>query len=252
MKGLFWHWLHVQLHAHAPNLHERGLYHNDELLSNLSYFEVWVVATTWTYLKINIKSVCVCCRAGRVHELTESSHSKFKMIWHQFSTVQFPSNQLVWKVCSVQFWACGPSASIQLSSVQARFCPLSLQLFGSSRGTVLGPLQQKSQPAGQGFVAWAEGWCALLAVLAYLSGMWCGVRVMQIQSKNHLQKVCSVQFACLIGSTASSFSSVHELFQPWCVAWKELTQNPILTSTFFLQSSISFGGTGIPVVRLYI
>ena len=25
---------------------------------------------------------------------------------------------------------------------------------------VLGPLQRKSQPAGLGFVAWVEGWCA--------------------------------------------------------------------------------------------
>ena len=34
-------------------------------------------------------------RAGRVRELTRSSLSKFKMVWHQFSTVQFPSHQFV-------------------------------------------------------------------------------------------------------------------------------------------------------------
>ena len=42
-------------------------------------------------------------RAGRVHELSRSSRSKFKMVLHQFSSVQFPSRQLAWKVRSVQF-----------------------------------------------------------------------------------------------------------------------------------------------------
>ena len=55
-------------------------------------------------------------RAGTVRELTRFSRSKFKMVWHQFSTVQFPSHQFVWEVRSVQFRACGRSASVQFSS----------------------------------------------------------------------------------------------------------------------------------------
>ena len=42
-------------------------------------------------------------RAGRVHELSRSSRSKFKMVLHQFISVQFSSRQLAWKVRSVQF-----------------------------------------------------------------------------------------------------------------------------------------------------
>ena len=53
-----------------------------------------------------------------------------------------------------------------------------------------------------------EIWYALLAVLACLSGVWSGVGVTQIQFKIALKRVRSVQFACLIGSAASSFSSV--------------------------------------------
>ena len=63
-------------------------------------------------------------RAGRVGELTRSSRSEFKMIWHQFSTVQFPSHQLAWEVCLVHLM--GPpifqrsvsSVSSSLSLVQ--------------------------------------------------------------------------------------------------------------------------------------
>ena len=109
-------------------------------------------------------------RAGRVRELTRSSRSKFKMVWHQFSTVQFPCLQLVWKVRSVQFGA--SSASVQFSSVQARFSPSSLQLFGRGRGKFLGPIQQKSRPASTGFIAWVEGGLCLLAMPAYSSVMW--------------------------------------------------------------------------------
>ena len=42
-------------------------------------------------------------RSGRVRELTRSSRLKFKMVWHQFSTVRCHSHQLVWKVRSFQF-----------------------------------------------------------------------------------------------------------------------------------------------------
>ena len=128
-------------------------------------------------------NISVATRAGRVRELMRSFRSKFKMVWQQFSTVQFPGHQFVRKVRSVQFGTWGPSASVQFNSVQARFSPLSLQLFGRGRGTVLGPLHQKYQPAGPGLVAWVKGWCTLLAMLAHLSGMCCGVRVTQIQLK---------------------------------------------------------------------
>ena len=147
-------------------------------------------------------------RAGRVRELARSSRSKFTLVWHQFSTVQFPRHQFVWKVLSTQFGSPGPSASVQsvqfssvhsvqstnfsgpdsdwpgwLGSAQARFSPSSLQLLERGRGVVLNPLQRKSQPAGPEFVAWVEGWCALLAVLACQSGEWCGVGLTQIQLK---------------------------------------------------------------------
>ena len=57
--------------------------------------------------------------AARVRELTRSSRPKFKKVWQQFSTVQFPSHQLDWKVRSVQFGAWWPSASVQFSSVHS-------------------------------------------------------------------------------------------------------------------------------------
>ena len=66
----------------------------------------------------------------------------------------------------------------------APFSPSSLQLFGKSRGAVLGPLHRKSQPTGPGLVARVEGWCGLLAMLAYfLSGMWRVVGVTQLRFK---------------------------------------------------------------------
>ena len=129
------------------------------------------------------------------------------MVWHQFSTVQFPSHQFVRKVPSVQFGTWGPSASVQFSLVQARLSPLSLQLFGMGRGTVLGPLQQKYQPAWAGRLG---GWMIHFAGYAYLllrDVMWCQSDATSAQ--NRLPKVRSVQFACLIGSTDSSFSSVR-------------------------------------------
>ena len=64
-----------------------------------------------------------------VRELTMSSRSKFKMVWHQFSTVQFPIHQFVGKVRSVQFGTRRPSTSVQFvhfrsfSSVHELFRP---------------------------------------------------------------------------------------------------------------------------------
>ena len=68
-------------------------------------------------------------RVGKVRELTRTSRSKFEMVWHRFSTVQFPSRQFVWKVRSVQFGAREPSDSVQFaqsssfSSVHKLFRP---------------------------------------------------------------------------------------------------------------------------------
>ena len=45
----------------------------------------------------------MCFRAGSVRELLRSSSSKFMRLWLQFSIVQFPSSNLLWKVRSVQF-----------------------------------------------------------------------------------------------------------------------------------------------------
>ena len=66
-------------------------------------------------------------------------------------------------------------------SVRLRF-GLVLRVSNCLGGTVLGALQRKSHPAGP-IVAEVEGWCALLAVLACLSEVWCGVGVTQIQFK---------------------------------------------------------------------
>ena len=52
-------------------------------------------------------------RAGRVRELPRSSRPKFKLVWHQFSNVQFARHRFVWKVRSVQFGAPGPRPSLQ-------------------------------------------------------------------------------------------------------------------------------------------
>ena len=64
------------------------------------------------------QQVCSCLwlgtRAGRVLELTRSSHSKLKVVWHQFSTVQFPSHQFVWKVQLVEFRAQGQNDYVQV------------------------------------------------------------------------------------------------------------------------------------------
>ena len=62
-------------------------------------------------------------RAGRVRELARSSHSKVKLVWHQFSIVQFPRHQFVWKARSVQFGATGPSASVQLVQFSSQTLP---------------------------------------------------------------------------------------------------------------------------------
>ena len=140
----------------------------------------------------------IITRTGRVRELTRSSRSKFKMIRYQFSAAQVSSFNIFWKVCNVQFSSgyedqvppfssfslvhsvqltnpSGPDSDCPgwLGSAQARFSPSSLQLFGGSKGAVLGPLQWKSQLAGLGLVSWVEE-CAL-CWLCLLTRLGCGV-----------------------------------------------------------------------------
>ena len=43
----------------TPNLQQPGLYRANEVLSNLPYFAIWVVAATQRSLKINVISACV-------------------------------------------------------------------------------------------------------------------------------------------------------------------------------------------------
>ena len=61
-----------------------------------------------------------CPKAGRVRELKRSSRSEFKMVSHQFNTVQFPSNQFVWKVRSVQLGTRGPKCLRSVQFIQFR------------------------------------------------------------------------------------------------------------------------------------
>ena len=76
-----------------------------------------------------------------VLELTRSSCSRFKMVWHLFSLVQFSSHQYVWKVRSVHLM--GPpilkrsvsSVPSSLSSVQ-----FDVQFSGTPDGATFGVL----------------------------------------------------------------------------------------------------------------
>ena len=80
-------------------------------------------------LPSNSMSDHITTRAGRVRGLTRSRRSKFKTAWHQFSTVQFLSYQVVLKVRSVHVMGAivfkysassvpGTPSSVQLSSVE--------------------------------------------------------------------------------------------------------------------------------------
>ena len=147
---------------------------------------------TYAFRYFNVpKNACSCrIRTGRVRELARSSRSKVKMIWHQFSTVQFPNHHFVWKVCSVRFVVRGPSASVQFSSFIS-FYEFFRPWLGLTWLDRLGPIQSVESPIvwerqrssswfppveilarRPGFAAWVEGWCTSLAVLACLV---CGV-----------------------------------------------------------------------------
>ena len=128
------------------------------------------------------------------------------MVWHQFCTVQFLSHQFAWKVHLVQFGAWGPRASVQFSSGSVQ--SIEPQIVCEEQRNSSRPPPAEIPVRRPGVFAWMEGWCALLAVLACLSGMWCGVSLTQIQFKIE-QKFVQFHFACLIGSTDSTFSSVR-------------------------------------------
>ena len=95
--------------------------------------------TRGTYHNISVHcELSHTCRAWRVREFTWSSCSKFKLVWHQFSTGQF-RHQFIWKVRSVQFgtWSkCLRSGQfIQFSSralpaLVGTVCPLPPALVG--------------------------------------------------------------------------------------------------------------------------
>ena len=76
----------------------------------------------YLYISVTHKtaSTDIVARAG---EIVRSYRSKFKLVSHQFSTVQFPRHQFVWKVRSVQFAAPGPSASVQFIQFSSRTLP---------------------------------------------------------------------------------------------------------------------------------
>ena len=57
----------------------------------------------------------------------------------------------------------GPEMNAGLAAAPVQNCGVAVPGpdFGETLPSlVIGPLQRKSQPAGLGFVAWVEGWCA--------------------------------------------------------------------------------------------
>ena len=164
-------------------------------------------------------------RVRRVCELLQCLLcSKFKMVSHQLSTVQFPSHQFVWKVHLVQFGAWGqvsPFSPVHFTDSSspgldwlARFSSgfvqsIEFPMVWEERRSSSRSLQWKSQPAGSGFVAWVEGWWLEGCWLCLLACPGCGV-VLEWRkfSSKSFKKSSSVHFACLTGSAASLFSSV--------------------------------------------
>ena len=113
--------------------------------------------------------------ARRLRSLTGFSRSKFKMVWQQFSTVQFPSHHFAGKsfspargteakclplVCSVKLMQFHPQTFPILTRIDlaGSVCPrlgsvprVSSCLGGEEEaGAVLGTLQRRSQTAGRG------------------------------------------------------------------------------------------------------
>ena len=63
----------------TPNLNQPGLYHFNEVLSNLSYFAVWIVAATRTSSKINIRSTCVAWKEWTQNVTKPTFFAKFHL-----------------------------------------------------------------------------------------------------------------------------------------------------------------------------
>ena len=57
-------------------------------------------------------------------------------------------------------------------------------------------------------------------------------------------------FAVWVVATMQTSSAIN--IRSTCVAWKKWTKNSKYTLTFFLSSSISMGGTGTTIMRLYM
>ena len=108
--------LSVRMAANARSVRE-GIFFR---VVTAGYLNTYTVATTVVSLALRdntyIHSLSpvftrpehMCCldgRTGRFRELAMSSSSLFKMVWHQFRTVQFPSHQFDKIVRSVQFGA---------------------------------------------------------------------------------------------------------------------------------------------------
>ena len=144
------------------------------------------------------------------------------MSWHQFSTVQFPCQQFVWKARLVQFGARGPSASAQFVQFSSSTLPdlTRIDLGGSVRLS-LGSIHRVSNCSGgaegfppaeiqdrrPGVSRLGEGMVrfALCTCLLARGVVWCPNDENSVQ--NRLKKF--VQFACLVGSVSSSLSSVR-------------------------------------------
>ena len=117
------------------------------------------------------------------------------MVWHQFSTVQFTSHQLVWKVHSVQFRAWGPFSSGPIRSIEPSVV-WEEQKKNSRSPTAEIPAYRSGVCRFGGRKAVVAG-CACLLVWDVV---WCQSDANSVQDR--LTKVRSVQFACLIGTNS--------------------------------------------------
>ena len=205
---------------------------------------------TWNHIRVRLSEVMI--GPWRLHELQRYSHSKFKLVWHQFSIVQFPRHHfgkfvhfssghwgqylhsvqfssfhsvhklfqpqlgftwltfkifslkaqtslasvqyssvlwapVVWKLCSVQFGAPGPSASIQLVQFSSQ--------------TLLA-LTQIDLADFQDLIVQSSDWFGISSVQFSSLGTSC---LESLFSSGHQGQV----------PLFSLFSLVHKLFQPW-------------------------------------
>ena len=132
------------------------------------------------------------------------------MIWHHFSTVQFPSHCLESSFSSIRGMGTKCLCSVQFNSgfVQAIEPPI---VWEEKRNSASSPPSEITAPPPRPGVCGFGGEIVCFAGCACLrvwDVVWCQCDANSVQ--NRFQKVRSIQFACFIGSTASSFSSVHD------------------------------------------